>query len=102
MSHKFTVCSFFFLVSLASCVSTPPYKEYALAQTALSEAKKFSADKIAPELYSKSLSLYKRASNSYIQKDYEKAGLLFADSLKFAKKAELISRLKQKKEQNME
>ena len=85
-----------------SCVSTPPYKDYALAQSVLLNAKKFSADKIVPKYYSKSLILYKKAVLSYKQKDYEKAGLLFEDSIKFAEKAELQARIKQKKDQDME
>lgn len=101
MRYKNFAC-LFILLTTAFCVSTPPHKDYALAKSALSIAKKFSADKVAPKYYSKSLILYKKAVTSYNQKDYEKAGLLFEDSIRYAEKAELKARIIQKNEQDME
>ena len=94
----FCLLSFFLLTA---CSSLTPYKDYALAKSALQTAKKFSADKLAPRYYSKSLALYKKAVSSYKQKEYDRAGSLFEEAIILAEKAELQARIKRKKDEEL-
>ena len=83
-----------FLYILISCVSTQPNQEYALAQSALSVAKKFEADKLAPNTYVKALYFYKKAISLYEQRDYDDARNSFDKSIDLAEKAELKARVR--------
>ena len=89
----------FCLCLLTACVSTPPNKDYALAQSVLLMAKQFEADKLSPNYYSKALSLYKKAVSLYKRQKYEEAGSSFEESIKLAEKAELKARVKKFREQ---
>lgn len=91
-------CFLLFFYSLTACVSTEPNKEYAIAQSALRSAKKFSADKLFPRTYLKSLFFYKKGTSQYKKQNYEGARNSFEKAIKLAEKAEFKARLKQRKE----
>lgn len=88
----------FFLCFLASCASTQPNQEYALAQSALSLAKKFEADKFSPRTYTRALRFYRKAVSFYKKQDYEEARNFFEESIQAAEKAELNARIKAMRE----
>ena len=93
---KFFILLFF--LSLTQCISTTPYKDFVIAQTALSRAKKFQADKLYPKTYMKASQFYKKAVSNYKQNNYEESQTYFQSAIKWAEKAELKARLKQAKE----
>ena len=88
-----------FLGFLPHCVSTDPHKDFVIAHSALSRAKKFQADKLYPRSYIKADRLYKKALSFYKAGNYGEAQTYFQDSIKWAEKAELKARLKQEKEE---
>ena len=87
------------MAGLAHCVSTAPNKDFVIAKTALSRAKKFQADKLYPKIYAKANSFYKKATSFYNQENYEEAQTYFQSAIKWAEKAELKARLKQAREE---
>ena len=93
------VCLLCFLGFLNHCVSTDSHKDFIIAYSALSRAKKFQADKLYPHTYMKANSLYKKALSFYKEGNHEEAQTFFQDSIKWAEKAELKARLKQEKEE---
>ena len=84
--------------TLTACSSTQPNQEYALAQVALSTAKKFEADKLSPKTYSKALYFYKKAISLYEQNDYDSSKNSFEKSIDFSEKAEFRARVKKLRE----
>ena len=88
----------FLLLSLTHCVSAPPHKDFVIAKTALSRAKKSQADKLYPKTYMKANRLYQKAMSEYKQNNHEEAQNYFQSSIKWAEKAELKARLKLEKE----
>ena len=88
-----------FLGSLTHCVSTHPHKDFVVAQTALSRAKKFQADKLYPKIYAKSANFYKKAVSSYNREELEEARTYFQEAIEWAEKAELKARLRLAKEE---
>ena len=88
-----------FTAGLTHCASIAPHKDFIIAETALSRAKKFQGDKLYPNIYSKASHFYKKAVSFYNQKNYEESQTYFQESIKWAEKAELKSRLKQSKEE---
>ena len=93
------LCLFCCLAGLTHCVSTGPYKDFVVAQTALSRAKKSQADKLYPKIYDKAESFYKKGMSYYEQDKPEEAQTYFQESIKWAEKVEMKSRLKQTKEE---
>ena len=87
------------VAGLTHCISTPPHKDFVIAKIALSRAKKFQADKLYLNIYTKADNFYSKAVFSYNQENYEEAQTYFQESIKWAEKAELKARLKQAREE---
>ncbi len=83
---------------MTSCVSFEPNQEYALAQTALSTAKKFEADKLSPKIYSRAMYFYRKGISLYKQEDYDEARNFFEEAVNFAEKAEFKARVRNLRE----
>lgn len=95
-----TYCKLIIFCFFVSCVSRPPYKDYALAKETLITAKKFSANIHAGKDYSISLRLYKKASFAYKKQQYDLAQNLFKKSIKLSERAELKSRIYQQQKED--
>ena len=93
------LCLLCFLGVLVHCVSAEPHKDFVVAQTALTRAKKFQADKLYPKIYAKSAGFYKKAVVFYNKKELESAQTYFQEAINWAEQAELKARLKQAKEE---
>ena len=87
------------VVGLTHCISTAPHKDFVIAKTALSRAKKFQVDKLYPNTYTKADDFYRKAVSFYNQENYEEAQTYFQESIKWAEKAELKARLRLAKEE---
>lgn len=77
---------------LVSCAGTAPHKEYTLALTALTAAKKFEANKDRPIIYRKALVLYQKGEKSFNKRLYGQAQDYFERSMKAAEKSENFTR----------
>ena len=89
----------YFTVGLTYCASVAPHKDFIIAETALSRAKKSQGDKLYPDIYARANRFYKKAISFFNQENYEKSQTYFQESIKWAEKAELKSRLKQAREE---
>ena len=96
---KKCLCLLVCFIGLTHCASTGLHKDFVIAQTALSRAKKFQANTFFPSAYNKADNLYRKAVSFYNQKNYEESQTLFQESIKWAEKAELKARLKLAKEE---
>ena len=85
-----TAFSFLFI----SCAGRPPFLEYSVAFTAVSSARKVNADKNATSQWVKAIRYYREAEKRFQVRDYSSAVKFFNESIKWAEKAENISRLK--------
>ena len=83
-----------YIVLLVSCAGLPPIKEYSLAREALSHAEKHRADKYYPSYYGKAVKLYRQGQSAYRDRYYGQAGDRFQEALKYAERAEDLTRIK--------
>ncbi len=90
---KFFVATFSF-VFLIACAGKPPFLEYTIAQKALKSAHKVNADKSAISLWVRASRYYQRAEQQFQDRDYISARRYFNESIKWAEKAENLSRFK--------
>ena len=79
---------------LISCAGTPPFLEYSIAKTALKAARKANAEKNAGAYWIKAMNYYQKGEQSFRERDYISAGRFFDEAIKWAEKAENISRFK--------
>ena len=93
------LCLLSCLLGLTHCASTGLHKDFVIAKTALSRAKKFQADKLYPNTYTKADNFYRKAVSFYNQENHEESQTYFQESIKWAEKAELKARLKLAKEE---
>lgn len=82
---------------LVSCAGRPPFLEYTIAQTALKAARKVNSDKNAVAYWLKARDYYRRAEKKFLNRDYISAKQLFNESIRWAEKAENLSRFKMSK-----
>lgn len=83
-----------FLALPLGCAGPKPYEEYAIAYVALRSAKKSEASRYSPGYWSKAERLYREGQQAYNDNSNEKAKQLFKLSVKFAEKAENVTRLR--------
>ena len=96
MTAVFPLFAFLF----SSCASLPPPdREYALARAALQYSEKASASVFYPQAILKAQALYKKAVSLYKRKSYERAGRIFEKVFLLAEKTEILSRVKQAREE---
>ena len=81
-------------VLLTACAGKPPFLEYTISQKALKSARKVNADKNATTYWLKALNYYQRAEKRFQDRDYIPARRFFNESIKWAEKAENLSRFK--------
>lgn len=86
------------ILLLASCAGLPPIKEYSLAREALSQAKKYRADKNYPNYYQKALKLYRFGQSAFRDRYYGRARDHFMESMEYAEKSEDLTRVKRARE----
>ncbi len=89
----FLILPFCFL----SCAGKPPFLEYTIAKTALKSARKVNAEKNTGSYWYKALDYYQKGQMRFRERDYKSAEKLFNESVKWAEKAENISRFKMSK-----
>ncbi len=77
-----------------ACAGTPPFVGYVIAKTALKSARKAEAEKNASPYWTKAMHHYQRGRNSFQERDYISAERFFNESVKWAEKAENLSRFK--------
>lgn len=95
---KQTLISLIFCGILTHCVSVRPYKDFAINETALKRAKRFSAHKVYPKKYLKAKSLYKKAQKLMREGSDDSARVYFHKSIRLVEDIELKSRYKQEQE----
>ena len=88
---KFLLLGSFFL---SSCAGLPPSKDYSLARSALSIARKYGAEELASGHYRKAFDLYRKGQSFFKDRFYALAQDKFLESMEYSEKAENISRLK--------
>ena len=84
----------FALFCLISCAGKPPFLEYTIAQAALKAARKVNAEKNTGPYWEKAISYYNKGGKKYRERDYISAERFFNESIKWAEKAENLSRFK--------
>ncbi len=82
---------------LVSCAGRPPFLEYTIAQTALKSARKVNSDKNAVAYWSKAIDYYRKGEKRFQNRDYISAKQFFNESIRWAEKAENLSRFKMSK-----
>jgi len=83
--------SFFYLVS---CAGSPPALEYSFAKTALKAARKVNSITNAESQWIKAKEYYHRGEKAFSVRDFISAKKWFSESIRWAEKAENISRFK--------
>ena len=76
------------------CAGPKPYADYSQAYVALRSAKSAEASRYSPGYWSKAERLYREGQQAYKENSNEKAQKLFRLSVKYAEKAENVTRLK--------
>jgi len=89
---KLFLVAFFFY--LTACAGNPPFLEYTIAQEAIKAAGKVDSDKNATAYWTKALEYYQRGERRFQDRDYIPAEQFFNESIKWAEKAENLSRFK--------
>ncbi|MYE07789.1 MAG: DUF4398 domain-containing protein [Oligoflexia bacterium] len=84
----------FAFLCLTSCAGKPPFLEYSIAQTALQAARKVNAEQNTGSYWEKAISYYQRGKKKFQERDYISAERFFNESIKWAEKAENLSRFK--------
>lgn len=87
----------FLLISsflLVSCAGRPPFLEYSIAKVALKAARKVDSEKNAGPYWIKAMDYYSRGEKSFQERDYLSSKHYFNESIKWAEKAENLSRFK--------
>ena len=87
------LCSFL----LVSCAGRPPLLEYSIAKVALKSARKVDSEKNAGPYWIKAMDYYSRGEKSFQERDYLSSKNYFNESIKWAEKAENLSRFKMSK-----
>ena len=88
------ICATFFFLYLISCAGNPPFLEYTIAQTALQSARKVNAEQNTGAYWEKAVNYYHRGEKEFRNRDYISAERFFNESIKWAEKAENVSRFK--------
>ena len=88
----FLLAALFFY--LTACAGNPPFLEYTIAQEAIKAARKVNSGKNAVAYWTKALESYQRGENRFQDRDYISAERFFNESIKWAEKAENLSRFK--------
>ena len=91
---RFFVLVFF---CLTACAGKLPFLEYTIAQTALKVARKVNSDKNATAYWLKATDYYRRGEKRFQNRDYISAKQFFNESIRWAEKAENLSRFKMSK-----
>ena len=76
------------------CSGRPPFLVYTLANTAIQAANRSRARENAKLQWMKAMDYYHRAKESFSDRSYFSARRYFSESIRWAEKAENISRLK--------
>ena len=79
---------------LTACAGKPPFLEYTVAQVAIKSARKVHSAKNAVTYWNKALHFYHKAEKKFQNRDYTSAQGYFRESIRWAEKAENISRFK--------
>ncbi len=85
---------FFLLGTLFSCAGRPPFLEYTLAHQALKSAKTIQSEKHAVHYWLKANRYFHTGERKYRNRDYMSSKRFFNESLKWAQKAENLTRYK--------
>ena len=88
------ITTVFFLYVFSSCAGRPPFLEYTLARSAIKAAQAANSDKHAVAYWTKALKYYKNGEQRYESRDYISSKRFFNESVKWAEKAENLSRYK--------
>ena len=83
------------LIMTGACSTYPPVEEYVLAYAALHTAKEYQGERYATVHQNKAQQSYNFAVKQFKNKDFDRARILFLQSITLAEKAENISRLRQ-------
>ena len=83
-----------FLCLLSACSGRPPFLEYTLARTAIQSANHVKAKQNAKLQWMKAMNYYHKGEERFNGRHYRSARRFFNESMRWAEKAENISRLK--------
>lgn len=80
---------------LTACITPPPpYEDYTLARTALHAAKDADSARFAAGWWSKAEDSYRNGEQAYKDVEFEKAKKYFRNTIRYAERAENVTRLK--------
>ena len=79
---------------LGACSGRPPFLEYTLARTAIQSASRARAKQNAKLQWMKAMGYYHKGEENFNDRHYMSARRFFNESMRWAEKAENISRLK--------
>ena len=79
---------------LTTCAGKPPFVGYTIAQAAIKSARKANSEKNAESYLEKAMDYYQRGKERFMERDYISATRFFNESIKWAEKAENLSRFK--------
>ena len=83
--------------SFLSCAGKPPFLEYTIATTALKSARKVNAEENTSSYWYRAMDYYQKGRREFRERDYKTAERFFNESVKWAEKAENLSRFKMSK-----
>ena len=82
------------IAALFGCAGPKPYDDYAIAYSAIKAAQSAEASRYSPGYWSKAERLYREGQQAYADNSNERAKKLFQLSVKYAEKAENVTRLR--------
>ena len=84
----------FISFSYIGCTGRPPFLEYTLAQSALQSAQTAKSERHAALHWTKASKYYKQGKQKFNSRDYITAKRFFNEAIKWAERAENVSRFK--------
>ena len=95
LRNKAKIGCLVFGLGLTSCISAPPpYEDYTLARTAVTAAKDVDSARFARGLWQRAQNHYRQGKQAYQQRDFDMARNQFRLAIKYAERAENVTRLK--------